>query len=542
MRLKLSQDNVIPFATGLFCIAMSLQQLRPGVDDLDLHLSTSPATLAERIVLAIDAIVLSPGSDPACKRDPGILLLFMMRAKMYAETHQLRKSWLMVRKATETAKAIGFTDVTHLQDEGTGTSSPSEEEINLYHRQRFVGSILELDRLMSMVLGFPHAEDERFSDRLALAVLRGQVSAPGQEPGAPAPVDIKMRALRRVVAVVAGRINDRNASPGRTEMKLQTTLSIQSTLDEAAAAMPPSWWDADSHLNRADPFAAYEHLLAQMWFWQVQAFLHMPFMLTAAPRADLLMTSEGHGVPSSSGPYELNRYLCLQGCRGMLRAFCLLRSWPSLAVYICPCDDFQGVFSACILLVGLLLRQTYCLQSSIPTPAAGASLEDDLALIEEVKDIFRYRAQQQGGGISKQGVKVLEELGSFLDQDSGVAISGERTVILPYFGAIRLQINPPQPLNQTLSSTQDQESDPTQSVSPPPIPAGSLVDGATAINQPVFSEASLPEWSGLEDVTFLPTPNDPDLNWDQFLFGAELGRNWEDVDIPDWPVEEGWWG
>ena len=339
----------------------------------------------------------------------------MMRGKMYAESSQLRKSWLTVRQAIQVAKKVGFTELQMPLDAGEYRPKLCEGELTrLFHRQRFIGSIMELDRLMSMVLGFPHAEDVKFTDRLAMAVLKEQAHPDDNSNAKRISCDIKMRALRRVVAVVAGRVNDRNASSVSDELKHQTTMDIQNTLNEAAANIPAGWWDVESHIHYSDPFAAHENLVTQMWFWQVQAFLHLPFMLKPAP--NLRTLDPGHTPDmDTSDPYEMNRYLCLQGCRGMIQVFVLLRSDPSLAVYICSCEDFQGVFSACILMVGCLIRLSFCPQSlPVATSHVMGNVDEDLALIEEVKDVFRYRAGQQGGYISKQGLRMLEELGSFL--------------------------------------------------------------------------------------------------------------------------------
>ena len=263
-----------------------------------------------------------------------------------------------------------------------------------------------------------------------------------------------MRALRRVVAINAGRINDRNvlASSGTTDDETlhAETMRIQALLSEAAGAMPMGWWDVETHVQAVptDPYSVHEHLMAQMWYWQTQAFLHLPFMLKPSPNSDSNVVIVGDG-----DIYQVNRVHCFQGCTGMLKIFNLLRSEPSLAVYICNCDDFQGVLTACILLVGLLFRESLCPDEADENAhralcAGLGEVEDSLALIEETKDVFRYRAQKQGGFISKQGLRVLTELGCFIDDTKNI-FDGEpkrRVVIMPYFGTIHLEFVPSTPL------------------------------------------------------------------------------------------------
>ncbi|KAK4937837.1 hypothetical protein LTR10_021640 [Elasticomyces elasticus] len=536
---KLSEDNAISVATGLLCIAMSLQSLKPGVDDIDLNISATPADIAERILLAVDTVLLSPSSDPAYMQDPALLLLYMMRAKMYAESNQLRKSWLSIRKAIEAARECGFTDPRPLSaQEGDGIPTMSESEVTrLLHRQRWIGSILELDRLMSMVLGFPHAQDDKFSDRLALAVLKGEVptSASDQDQ---LPVDLKMRALRRVVAVIAGRVNDRNASSESDDDKLLITMSIQSSLDEAGAAMPIEWWDITTHMERSDRYVTFQHLIAQMWFWQVQSFLHLPYMMKPGPH---FLEQHHDGTEDAALLYQndqylQNRTLCLQGCRSMLRLFLLLRSEPSLAVYICPCEDFQGIFNACILMVGLLTRLSYCPAMEPPSQATKALLREDLDLIEEIKDILRYRAAQNAGAMSRQGLKVLEELGHFLDTDGGDDAARRRTVILPYFGAIHLEMRPGRYLREW---TQDLRLE-TASSSAPPMDSVSTKYTNDSVDLGLshpMQKLPLPELGEFTDPSFQCSLPDVNLDWDQFLFGDELSLNWN-FDVAEWPWQD----
>ncbi|EXJ65226.1 hypothetical protein A1O7_01567 [Cladophialophora yegresii CBS 114405] len=539
--LKLSQsEDPVSISTGLVCVALSLSQLRSGVDDTVLNISTTPAEAVDRITLAVDTIVLSPYSKPAYMSDAGVLLLLMMRAKMFAESNQLRKSWLSLRQAIEVAKKIGFTEPRIPLDAGEFAARLCPEELmKLFHRQRFVGSIMELDRLMSLVLGFPHAQDGKFTDRLAMTVLKGQAPLAANESKPHISTDIKMRALRRVVSVAAGRVNDRNCSPEADESKYQTTMDIQETLNEAAAAMPDGWWDMNSHIHHADSNVAHEHLVAQMWFWQVQAFVHLPFMMKPCSKT---RSSEPQHKRNDDmvDEYLINRYLCLQGCRGMIRVFTLLRSDPSLAVYICPCEDFQGVFSACILMVGILIRLAFCPQT-LPSPNAAVmgSVNEDLALISEIKDVFRYRAVQYGGAISKQGLKVLEELGSFLHEDSPID-EGQplrRTVVLPYFGAIHLELRPPRHLRCNSTDMESRElstaTDPT-----PPSSTEHSVDGGFDLEPSNMVDFAMPGFD--VNTASQATVPDGNVDWDQFIFGTELGQDWE-AQLPEWPTDESLW-
>ncbi|KAK5064208.1 hypothetical protein LTR84_000041 [Exophiala bonariae] len=659
VRSKLAQkDNAIAIATGLLGIAMSLQVLRSGIDDTPLHLSCPPGELMDRIVLAVDSVVLSSSANSSYMNDPSILLLLMARSKMYAEGNQVHKSFLILRTAIHAAKAMGFVDPnTKLRpsqifpgvpnaEEGAKTSAVStetgEDVTQLVVRQRFLGSILELDRLMSMVLGFPYYMDENFTDQLAFAVLRDEagLQVDSSQPNT-SNIDIKMRALRRIVAIIAGKTNDRNvrASSGIDDSVLHAeTMNLQASLIEAGATMPPGWWNMETHVEAipSDPFFVHEHLMTQLWYWQTQAFLHLLFMLKPMPSHEHLVTSTATNNTSPSPDmgtidiYQENRILCFQGCRGVLRIFNLLRANPTMAVYVCNCDDFQGVLTGCILLVGLLMCKAMCPgevlrdRNNLVAWPGQDEITESLALVEETKDLFRYRSQRQGGFISKQGLKVLVELGSFFDDDvaddaddgaghdslgfADTHIGVEkgipqgkprrRVVIMPYFGTINLEFGPSaiQPIRPYLDPVVGIEQytvdnmlpafDGPNSIANPPLnpPVSSnghsIRDGdmasAVRVEQlkpdheafagPDCTEYSYPDiWphSSTEDWTDVNTGegemdanfyngvdgnnngpglayapfriDGPDVNpgWDQFLFGDELGKDWN-VELPEW--------
>jgi hypothetical protein len=466
---RLAHDNPVIYASGLLCLALALQQLRPGQDDQNIILSASPADLMERITTAVDQVILT-----RYIHDETTILVCLQRAKIHAEGNQLRKSWLRIRQAIILLQQSKFAN----------NSAVAEDE--LIHRQRWAGSIYEMDSFMSMILGFPHAVDKNFTDHLAMNVLHSPQSG----------LDLRMRAVRRIVAVAAGQINDRNAE-GNLQHPTVATRSIQATLDNAAAAMPRDWWDIKSHVQNVQAKVGYEHLTTQLWFWQIQSFLHLPHMLEANVGEDIFNSS---------------RCLCLQGARSMLGIYCGLRGTPSLSVYLCSCDDFQGVLTACILLIGLLLPISH------GTYTTDSNFLEDFELLHEVKGIFRYRAHKNGNSISIQGLKAVETLETFLmDEQEECKLGRTCSIILPYFGLINVESK--RPLHVPGKDTSDSSAIHSMGLS-------------KTQESPATTEGdrSTPKISGVQpfeafDFGSISTPLDVD--WDLFLHGDELGQNWD---------------
>jgi hypothetical protein len=517
---RLASDNPVIYATGLMCLAMSLYRIRPGLDDTHLNLSAPPMVLFDRIVTAVDQVVLTRQ-----QKDSTTILLALQRAKTHAEGDQLRKSWLRVRHAILLSQHLDFAnDLEIASDE-------------LMHRQRWIGGIYEMDHFMSLVLGFPHARDQNFTDRLAKQTLaRGNVD-----------ITIKMRGLRRILAITAGKINARNAAA--TENDKSITSEIQHDLTHHGSMMPLEWWDLNSQLLREDARQTHEHLMTQLWYYQVLAFLHLPDMLDRT-------YIERH----------VSRELCLQACRSMLKVFCVLRGTPALSVYICSCEDFQGVVTATILLLGILMGISEEVYPNIE------SLENDLSILEEVKDIFRYRATMQGGSISRQGLKVVETLESFLTEDSDTPKRSDedksRAVIVPYFGLVQIesQVAPLKAAHERMeqldlatsnnhvdhlykdtgtsqpsNSTSHIGSDPYASnwassiehESPPFTASGmpseqSPSDFSAGHPDDIFDKPLAAELQVSDLNLTVADPGDL-VNWDQFLQGDELGQSWTDV-------------
>lgn len=522
-------------------IAMALGQIRPGIDDLTFNLPVPANHIMNYILAAIDQVVCDSEQYQAKSES---ILLFMMRAKHHTENNQLRKAWLRIRQSIRCAQAIGFGSAT---PKGVTLSDEEAEQ------QRFVAAIFEIDHLISMVLGLPYAKDHNFTDARAFSVLLNPTINDES---------LKMRALRRIIAVTAGHINDRNAGG---MVRDEITESTQATLNMAAEAMPQGWWNLLTQPLSGLAAHRYESIMVQLWFWTVQSYLNMPYLIK----------------PSEEGSSPRYRQLCMQGARNLIRSFCYLRTEPAVSVYMCNCDDFQALLGTCILIVGIL--QDISKTASTPNSpalsdfdASQCNIDADLALIEEVKDIFRYRMQEQGGGISKQGLAVLEELTCFLYEDeeqqspavekgdlSGMGINinkQQKTIMLPYFGTIRVELTKKIPKRRPTYPTQSMIPTPPQSAE------GSLMENSPTqqlgldyspfceyqkVNQdgligqqPSFVDGMgfAAPYSGSDNGTFAPYPSImttqgeicdptqmPPIAWDQwenYMFDQELEQDW----------------
>lgn len=521
---------------------MALGQLRPGVDDLTFNLPVPANHVMNYILAGIDQVVCDTDKYHA---EPDSILLFMMRAKHHTENNQLRKAWLRIRQAITCAQATGISSI-H-KPEGTLTEEQAEQ-------QRFVASIFEIDHLISMILGLPYAKDPAFTDTRAIMVLLDPVV---QDEG------LKMRALRRILAIIAARINDRNVSGALLNDFAETT---QATLNMAAGAMPAGWWNLLSQPLTGAATHRYEAVMVQLWFWTVQTYLHLPYLIQN----------------SQTGAAARYRDLAMDGARNLIRAFIYLRTEPSISVFMCNCDDFQALLGSCILIVGVFQNISKMTSTPPVSPVMfnfnyiQESIDADLGLIEEMKDIYRYRSLEQGGAISKQGLTVLEELTSFVydDEDvNGSSTSVEssitdmgmhynkhmKTIMLPYFGTIRVELTkklpkrrhgsvvtqplptPPTSIDESFPDTssfsfQDSDYPIVNSGAPSLVESGNSFIGLPGMD-PALSYCHWKDPSTVMTTCAMPSPEDAyfgasnvgSIAWDQwesYMFDQELNQPW----------------
>ena len=388
---NLAHENVINVASGLICIAICLQQMRPGADDHDVPFSAPPHELANNLLTVVDQLALA-NEDNLASLDG--LEALVLRAKSYVNANnQPRKSWLMIRRAISMAQLMDLP-----------RADPGQETAETLRRQRFMGALFERDRFMSLLMGLPYAVDDNFNEKVAKQALHS-----------PADINTQMRALRRMVALVAGKVNDRNSS---TLEANESTLSlVQETLDDAASTLPCDWWNVETHSDVSNDLqSSHEHLSTQLWFYQVQSFLHLPLMLR----------------PASDTRFEQSRQICLSSSRNLLRVYHALRQ-PHLAPYSSKCVDFQALIAVVLVLLGLLQ------QGSQDWHHVDAGCKEDIDLINTTRQVFETCSMEQGGSVARQGVHMIDSLGAFVAGGERNDFIRTATLFVPYFGTISVQ-------------------------------------------------------------------------------------------------------
>ena len=163
-----------------------------------------------RITATVDSVVLSRESEIAngnCQGGDendnaevmsreGVVFL-LLRGKLHAETNQIRKAWLCIRRACLVGRIIASNE---LEMQGEKETEKREDWRTLFD------GIMETDRFFSMFLGMPHVPDDRLDDD------NYQYQIPEQIMDPPSSVDEKMRYFRRIAAIACGKINDRNTT------------------------------------------------------------------------------------------------------------------------------------------------------------------------------------------------------------------------------------------------------------------------------------------------------------------------------------------
>lgn len=311
----------------------------------------------------------------------------ILQSKVYADVGSARRAWLTFRRA------IGFAQLMGLH---RSRGSPERDSI--------WWSLYEGDKLMSLMLGMPHA----ISDKHCNLEVNGQS------------IDnvISTKGFIAKVAQFAGKVIDRNQAI--QESAFSSAMDLDHEMDRYAAKMPTEFWDNQPFNLPVDSVAAIEwqeRILTILCYHQTKVYLHMPFMLKST-------TNTG---------YDYSRDACFNGAREMLRLYHMLRA-PGTPFYSCKAVDFVGFTASVLVVLGLLGYG----RTGTEHPEQD---ERDWQLIDTSIEIFKRASSEKGGKVAEQSYQALETLAHVRNIDcEGPDLDGcSSKIAIPFFGTISVQ-------------------------------------------------------------------------------------------------------
>lgn len=213
---------------------------------------------------------------------------------------------------------------------------------------------------------------------------------------------------------ISGLILARNQ--GDASHAFSITQEIDEKLDTLAKRMPRTWWELPATVltDRTEEAASqFDRLLCQIWHFELESLVHLPFMLRAA----------------TDRRYEYSRVSCLSASRGLIRRWMVIRQSHGSS-FVCNIVEFQAFIAAVTLLLGIL-GPTF----STSDPVVLRERADDAALVETVVGILE-ELKEYGSGVHvvNQSISIIRTLQGILRNEGSA--SGNLKLSIPHFGTI----------------------------------------------------------------------------------------------------------
>lgn len=137
------------------------------------------------------------------------------------------------------------------------------------------------------------------------------------------------------LSLIAGHISRWNQAEPSNVFSL--TQVIDEEMHRLAKEMPQTWWNVpklDGKSRSRGVARHFNRLTTQMWYYQLETLLHLPFMLRA--------TSERR--------YDYNKHTCLIASREVLALYITLRDAGNTQL-MCRVVDFAAFIAAVVIAI-----------------------------------------------------------------------------------------------------------------------------------------------------------------------------------------------
>lgn len=455
-----SREGPTGLAKTLLYLAICIQQLPSDFDISRLEMTSRIDLYESKIISTIQPLVTS--DDEVVSTLEGLECL-VLQGVYHTNSGNPRRAWLSFRRAINIAQLMGL----HKSNDVVMTGSKRL----WYHIER-------ADRYIALLLGLPQGS--------ASVPFRPEENF--QNPA----MDTDMLFSRKLVEI-ADLVMKRNESEDITTYA--TTQSIDDMLERLAKEMPESWWAIPGVIapsRTAEAALQVDHLFIQIWYFQLQGLIHLPFMLRS----------------SKDRKYDYSRYICLKSSRALIYRYLALRYRER--TFCCKIIDFAPLTATITIFLGLL------------DPPTGEETRESKQQRESDRTLVHTLLQSMEGltsGGSSQDVaisKSVHVIKALLEVESSNCATNNLRVTVPYFGTINI-VRTLKNGNPSTAVVQHQESLPNQSRVPQDLTGSTpMVQFTSSQFAPLPAEQSLQDWDLPEaDTLFFDSLLNTDIegNW-----------------------------
>jgi hypothetical protein len=416
-----ADTHPVLLAKYLLIMATCLQSAHPELHAHEIDcLSEPPPQIMRRAVDAATNLVTS--KDEFLASIEGLECI-MLESMYLANSGNLRRAWLVCRRAMVVAQMLGLHRSDCQHPPILSTSSQSVDPSFLWFR------IVCTDRQLCLMLGLPQG------------TLDVSMAAQGALAN-----DSPSGRFERKQCVIASRILARNeSSAGFTEEDFAATLKLDVELQSAANEMPSKWWllpNLASALHDQDK-TLWEmlRLIEQMLYFNLLNLLHLPYMLRS-------------GKPSAEQggdqkDYEYSKLTSINASRELLTRYIMLRSHNRVAS-TCRSVDFFAITAAMTLVISHLSGHSKQRQLQQEVRITGMNMlahqrNGDRAMMEKVVENMEAVARLNTDFVSQRSASLLKgllaleaEAAERKSEDSNSEDGHFFRLGIPYFGTIRI--------------------------------------------------------------------------------------------------------
>jgi hypothetical protein len=179
--------------------------------------------------------------------------------------------------------------------------------------------------------------------------------------------------------------------------------------------MPQSWWNLPTDneflkMCNAEVTMEMDRMLGQLWHFQIETLVHLPFMLRSA----------------TDRRYDYSKICCLNACRELIQRWLLLRKCEEQP-FICYIVDFQAFMSAIIILLGLMGPASQGILDPRQRDQDRRMVDELVQRIERTVVAYRYELGTQCAAVLK----------TLISTDLN-GLAGNLHLKIPYFGVLTL--------------------------------------------------------------------------------------------------------